>query len=178
MNWRTFAEQIQRDEGRDNRDVRDKSPPIPPTVPNAPIVPLDPVRALRQWRAGLEQLDPCSPPKGWEPGRWQDLADDAFWLFNGFAEQAARDGWSALDLFGVHMTRPGWGGLCDRLRGARNLKMAQDRAAWSRFGVRDQFCRGGGDELVGSGVLVAWATGPKFLLSSIHRFAVDAAEWI
>ena len=80
-------------------------------------------------------------------------------IYENFASRAVRDGWSAHDLFGVHPSRPGWGGLCDRLAGARNLKMEGERAAWSRFGVRDWTCIGAGDQFITSGLLLIWNMG-------------------
>lgn len=61
-----------------------------------------------------------------------------------------------VDLFGVLPGKWGWGGLCDRLKGARNLKMDADLAVWSVFGVRETFCRGGGDDLVAVGLVSIW----------------------
>ncbi len=90
---------------------------------------------------------------------WQQACDDACWIYENFASRAVRDGWSAHDLFGVLPWHLGWGGLCDRLAGARNLKMEGERAAWSRFGVRDWTCRGAGDDLVSSGLVLIWEVG-------------------
>lgn len=111
---------------------------------------------LREWHAHLVQIEDCRAPEGFALGWWQQTCDDARWIYENFASRAVRDGWSAHDLFGVLPWHPGWGGLCDRLAGARNLKMDQNRAAWSRFGVRDWTCRGAGDGLVSSGLLLIW----------------------
>ena len=88
--------------------------------------------------------------------RWRELHGDSWWIYENYASRAVRDGWSALDLFGVFVPRIGWGGLCDRLQGARNLKMAGPKAIWSRLGVADSFCIGAGDALAASGLVLIW----------------------
>jgi len=123
-------------------------------VPNVP--PVDPATALREWHARLSGLDPLAPPAEFDAGRWGQLVDDACWLYQGFASRAVRDGWSALDLFGVLPARPGWGGLVDRLRSSRDLKMTGERAVWTRLGVPDRLCRGAGDGLAKAGCVVLW----------------------
>ncbi|MFZ1742503.1 MAG: hypothetical protein WAT93_06590 [Pontixanthobacter sp.] len=77
-------------------------------------------------------------------------------LYENYASRAVRNGWSAHDLFGVLPWHPGWGGLCDRLQGARNLKMDRDRALWSRRSIRDQTCRCAGDDLLASSLTLIW----------------------
>jgi hypothetical protein len=79
--------------------------------------------------------------------RWQTLYDDAVWLLEGFGEQAARDGWSSADLFGLWPSKPHWGGIADRLRGSRSLVMDADRASWRLFGAVERFNRGSYPEL-------------------------------
>lgn len=89
--------------------------------------------------------------------RWGQLLDDAEFIFNGFAHQLAREGWSALDVFGVLPWRKGGGVLLDRLQGARNLKLdGEGRAFWSRYGVTFQTSRDVGEHLVSSGLLLIW----------------------
>jgi hypothetical protein len=124
--------------------------------PSEPISDLRAGAILREWHGHLSMLDDCAAPLGFMLNRWQLLCDDACWIYENFASGAVRNGWSANDLFGVLPWHPGWGGLCDRLAGARNLKMDQDRAAWSQFGVRDWTCRGAGDDLVSSGLVPIW----------------------
>lgn len=110
----------------------------------------------REWRAHLEKLDGFQPLGGIDRRRWWHLYEDACWLFNEFGEPAARDGWSGLDLFGVLPCQPGWGGLADRLRGARNLKLADGRARWTHGGRPDQWNRGSSLPLIGSGLVLMW----------------------
>jgi len=116
----------------------------------------NPTAILRDWHARLRVLDVYAPPEGMDAKRWAQAVDDACWIYTNFASRAVRDGWSALDLFGMHPTVCGGGGLCDRLRSARNLKMDADRAVWSWAMDRGTFCRGGGDALAASGVVVIW----------------------
>ena len=118
-----------------------------------------PASILRDWHRHLAPLDFDCAPDGFARNRWRELCDDSWWIYENFAAQAVHDGWSAQDLFGVLPFRPGWGGLCDRLQGARNLKMGGERAAWSRFGVKDWACRGAGDDLIASGLVLIWERG-------------------
>ena len=46
-----------------------------------------------------------------------------------------RNGWTALDLFGVRPGFPQRGGLADLLNGARNLKLSGGKAYWSHLGA-------------------------------------------
>jgi hypothetical protein len=87
---------------------------------------------------------------------WQRACDDAMWIFNGFGEQAARDGWSEHDLFGILPWHHGWGGITCRLRGARNLKMDADRAVWAAGSHADRLARGFGATLISSGLVPIW----------------------
>src|SRR5687768_11072486 len=129
MTWRQYAERVRRENDTgDNRDDRDKSPPIGPNDPIGP--PLDPVRAMKLWRTSLASVDPRQPPAGFEPKRWAQICDDAGFILHGFAEQAARDGWSAGEMFGLLLGHDGWGGIVSRLRGSRSLVMTADRASW------------------------------------------------
>ncbi len=91
--------------------------------------------------------------------RWQPLVDSAVWVFNEFGEQLARAGWSGLDVFGILESGPGWGGLVDRIGESRNLKVLGERAVWSSWGVKDWTCRGAGDALVPSGLVLLWKVG-------------------
>jgi hypothetical protein len=143
--WRQYAERVQRgNDGRDNRDDRDDSPQNGPNGPIVPNVPLDPIRMARAWKAGLESVDPRQPMHGMALGRWHTVCDDAVWLFGNFGQQAARDGWSTADLFGLWPDKPAWGGVSDRLRGSRSLMMTADRACWRDLltDQPDQYARG------------------------------------
>jgi hypothetical protein len=154
-NWRAKADDALR--GWDIRDnSANRSAGLPETganVPIVPIVPIQPARVLRKWHAHLSRLDPDQPPDGCNAW-WRQAVEDSCWLYENYASRAVRDGWSAHDLWGVMLAHPGWGGLTDRLRGARDLKMDSDRAAWTVGGVRERFCRGGGDDLRADLVLI------------------------
>lgn len=159
--WRQFAESIQHGDvaaaevagaPEDRTFV-----PFVPIVPKAPL--LNPARALRDWHDHLVAIDDCRVPAGQSIMWWQQACDDARWIYENFASRAVRDGWSAHDLFGVLPWHPGWGGLCDRIKGARNLKMEGQRAAWSSWGVPDWACSGAGDQLVTSGIVLIWEMG-------------------
>jgi hypothetical protein len=74
-------------------------------------------------------LDADAPPVGIAPDWWRVLLADALWLARNHAEAAAALGWDASDLFGVD-PMPGWGGLADRLNGARSLAFTEGVAHW------------------------------------------------
>lgn len=116
----------------------------------------NPSALLRDWHRHLSALDERQPPAHFDPARWWQMVEDACWVYENFAGQAVRDGWSALDLFGVLPFDVTLGGLVPRLAGARNLKMDRDRAIWSNWGVRDWTCRGTGDGLMTSGIVPLW----------------------
>lgn len=112
---------------------------------------------LRHWHGRLRALDPLAPPEGFTMGRWQDLCDDSWWLYETWASQLVREGWSAQDVFGVVPLLPTGGVLLDRLRGARNVKLdGEGRAFWSLSGVTMQTCRGAADSLMSSGLVLVW----------------------
>lgn len=136
------------------KSVSQESPATPATTATLPA--RDPSATLREWHSGLAPLDFDSAPEGFTLNRWRELHGDSWWIYENFAAQAVRDGWSAHDLFGVHVPRPGWGGLCDRLQGARNLKIAGPRAVWSRWGVSDWTCIGAAESLISSGLVPIW----------------------
>lgn len=146
--WRKFADDIRHGgQDRDTRDIRDESPSSLPIVSIVPNVPANPTRSLKAWESGLNSLDPLAPQHGLGMGRWQSLYDDAIWLAENFAVQAAHDGWSTADLFGLWPHKPGWGGIADQLCCSRSLVMTNCRAVWSRFGVKFHSVRGGMPDL-------------------------------
>ena len=146
MGWRDYAEQVQRE--RDNRDDRDKTPVSAPIVPNVPNVPGAVASGrLREWTRALMRLDPCKPREGFSMDRWQTLYDCSVWLVESFGEQAAHEGWSTGDLFGIFPPRERWGGLVDNLGDARSLVMSGKVATWRSFGVKRIFYRTGGTHL-------------------------------
>jgi len=64
------------------------------------------------------------------PDKWRTLLADARWIARNHGEAAAAFGWSASDLFGLDPVRDGWGGLADRLEGARCLALTAKVAHW------------------------------------------------
>lgn len=107
----------------------------------------NPREALAGWRAQLDRLSLATPLHRLAADRWRRLVEDADWLLEHFGNAAARDGWSALDLFGVMPGRDAWGGIADRLRASRSLVMSPDIARWRRVinGEPESFARGGGE---------------------------------
>jgi len=116
---------------------------------------------LREWHSHLAPLDFNTAPSGLTLNQWRQLHEDSWWIYEQFASRAVRDGWSVHDLFGVLPWHLGWGGLCDRIKGARNLKMEGPKAIWSSWGVRDWTCAGAGDSLITSGLVLIWEIGHK-----------------
>ena len=141
--WRRVAEELRQGadsrDKRDIRDIRDKTP--------APSLARDPFVTVKQWRNNLAGLDLAGPKLGLDRLRWREMVDDARWLLEHFGQQAAREGYSTLDLFGVLPGRDGWGGIADRLRGSRSLVMSGEVARWRRVvnGEPESFARGLGD---------------------------------
>ncbi|MFD1610826.1 hypothetical protein ACFSCW_03310 [Sphingomonas tabacisoli] len=90
-------------------------------------------RVLRQWRAGLASLSPYDPRAGIAPDRWNALVNDAAALFNAWALQALRLGWTERDLFGVHPSlRPHHqvlNGLAWRCDGFRVIALTEHSAS-------------------------------------------------
>jgi hypothetical protein len=59
------------------------------------------------WTTAVARLDPVKPPAEVPAERWQQFVDDARQFLAGpFCEVAVALGWSSLDLFGCHATRP------------------------------------------------------------------------
>ncbi len=85
---------------------------------------------LRNWGDRLGLLHPSQPPAGFAPDRWQALVADALWLSALHGESAAALGWSESDLFGLDDSLDGWGGLADRLRGARRVHLTARVGHW------------------------------------------------
>ena len=137
--------------------VRRESPATTATTATTATKPAgNPSITLREWHSRLAPLDFDAAPDGFTLNRWRQLHGDSWWIYENFASRAVRDGWSARDLFGVFVPRPGWGGLCDRLQGARNLEMEGLKAIWSRWGITDWTCVGAGDSLLSSGLKLIW----------------------
>jgi len=136
--WRDVASRLREKGGQDNRDNRDDSPNSPPIVPNVPIVPRvssPNASGPGVWAARLNALDPSKPIALFTPDRWRVLVEDARWLAFTHGKASAALGWCASDLFGVDPTLEGWGGLADRLEGARALTLTENVAHWRGEGV-------------------------------------------
>lgn len=83
----------------------------------------------RAWQTELAALSPSHPLGGIDPGRWRCLLTDAQWLARTHGEAAAALGWTSSDLFGLDPL-PRWGGLADRLHGARRVTLTDTVAHW------------------------------------------------
>lgn len=119
--------------GRLNNEVGQDAAPV-----SSPIVP-GVVRPLRpsEWLPALVAIDLCKPAAGVAAERWAQLVEDARWIASAHGTVAAALGWRASDLFGIDPAHDGWGGLADRLTGARGLKLTANVAHW-----RGQECDG------------------------------------
>ncbi len=97
---------------------------------------------LQDWLRSFTRLDPCQPHEGFTMSRWQQLYDDAEWILETHGSHAYQNGWTAADLFGLWPDKPHWGGIADRMCGARSLAMDADRASWRSWGQVERFNRG------------------------------------
>lgn len=88
------------------------------------------------WLDALAHIDATCPPAGYNADLWRCLLADARWLCERHGRAAAALGWTASDLFGFDPL-PGWGGLADRLEGARKLVLTDRIAHW-----RSEDCEG------------------------------------
>jgi hypothetical protein len=62
---------------------------------------------LAEWTAGLEQMRGHPPPLGFSEADWHQFKRDGLALLAEHGPRLARLGWTTLDLFGLHDTRPG-----------------------------------------------------------------------
>ena len=60
----------------------------------------------REWAEGFARLNFAHPPMGFTPARWERVIDDGGRFLDRWAHVAAEAGWTALDVFGVHPTKP------------------------------------------------------------------------
>jgi hypothetical protein len=63
--------------------------------------------APREWCEGFARLDLAKPLTGFDERRWRTLIDDGGRFLDRWGAEAARLGWSAEDVFGVHPIAPG-----------------------------------------------------------------------
>ena len=87
---------------------------------------------LRSWAENFARLDIAErPPKFSEPA-WRQLIDDGGQFLDRWANEAARLGWSALDVFGVDPAAPSTTyeamGLVPLIRGGNVVAIGSDRA--------------------------------------------------
>jgi len=95
-----------------------------------------PVEVLRDWSEGLRRLDVARPPPDFSPEQWRQLIGDGETCLAAWGREAARLGWSGLDLFGAHPIAPAARydlmGLVPLIRGhevvAMDVKRATTRA--------------------------------------------------
>jgi hypothetical protein len=60
----------------------------------------------RDWAEGFAGLDLSVPPRGFSRARWRMIIDDGGRFLDQWADEAARLGWQATDVFGVHPLTP------------------------------------------------------------------------
>ena len=60
----------------------------------------------RSWAEGYAALSTMPTPAGFMPDRWRRIVDAAGFFIDRWAVHAAECGWTALDVFGCHNTRP------------------------------------------------------------------------
>lgn len=95
----------------------------------APAPRLQSVITPRDWPHVLADMDACLPIEGYDPERWKQVLEDARWFAGKHGMAASALGWTASDLFGFD-GRDGWGGVVDRLEGARRIILSDTVARW------------------------------------------------
>lgn len=112
---------------------------------------------LGDWHRHLSALDPYDAPDGFTLNCWAVLVHDCWWLYETHASRLVRDGWTAMDLFTVIPSQRGWGGLADRIQGARNVLLDDlAQAHWTRLGLKFSASLGIGEALRGSDARLVW----------------------
>lgn len=106
------------------------------------------LRALdipQSWKDGLSSMSGMCPPDGVSEERWEVVFADVDYLAEHWATQAARLGWSALDLFGCSpglARRLDRDGLAMRLNGRQVVVLTETIALIEVGGGRlHRFCR-------------------------------------
>ena len=86
----------------------------------------------REWIEGFSRLDRSSPLVGFSEQRWRLLIDDGCLFLECKATDAARLGWHAADVFGIHPTAPASRfdqmGLVPLIAGSKIANIEQDAA--------------------------------------------------
>jgi len=86
----------------------------------------------REWAEGFARLDLAAPPAGFDAKRWRTLIDDGGKFLDRWGGEAARLGWSVLDLFGAHPVAPAFrydaAGLVNLISGGDVVDIRTDRA--------------------------------------------------
>jgi hypothetical protein len=77
-----------------------------PDLEERPAIIEDGAGVPRHWAEGFAALIAMPPPAGFTPERWQRIVDAAGVFLDRWAAQAARCGWTDLDVFGVNPDRP------------------------------------------------------------------------
>jgi hypothetical protein len=72
----------------------------------AAIVEYDGGMIPRAWAEGFAALCSMPTPTGFRPGRWHRIVDAAGVFIDRWAAEAARRGWTDLDVFGCNPDRP------------------------------------------------------------------------
>ena len=97
-----------------------------------------PTGVPEMWGQGVADLLAMVPPASY-PG-WSVLREDAYRFLSGWAAQAHRLGWTALDLFSIHHTHPlarlDCMGLVPLLRGREVAALSEDQAVIKTTGDR------------------------------------------
>ncbi len=86
-----------------------------------------------EWAQGVGDLMVMPAPPAWSDEGWKTLQEDALRFLQEWASQAYRLGWTALDLFGAHRTKPtarlGCMGLVLLLKGRPVVAITEHSAA-------------------------------------------------
>lgn len=106
-----------------------------------------------EWADGYTRLLCLPPPAGIGPDRWQQIADDGGRFLADWGKQAARLGWTTLEVFGVSPRAPehrlDMRGLVPALGGQRIIMLTAEAATVDTGGVKPlRIFRRAGEEAV------------------------------
>lgn len=132
------------------REMRNSVSPLEP----ATLATTATEQTLAQWRNRLAALSPDCPAGPFNADEWACWHCDALWLLDSHGANAIRLGWTAADLFSIEPRHVRFGGLADRLGGARELVMDASRARWRSPESMGFYKRGSGPALP-----LAWELG-------------------
>jgi hypothetical protein len=91
---------------------------------------------LDSWHAGVARLQEMPLLPGFKPDRWQRIQIDALELRETWGSELDRLGWTTVDVFGAHPSKPGDAihcyGLAVLLKGGKLIELTSTAAQFQR----------------------------------------------